>query len=170
MLSHHFSLFSLAKYAEESCSVLISSVFERCHHEVSPTPYVKNCHFDVCSCSSGKDCLCSSIANYATACAMKNVVVQWRAPDFCCKCNTPKSYLFSFSQKNFLAILNGKQNTIVTLKIFLVRISHSLLLTTRQAYSRFSEVLSMHILNISRTDILQPLWHLAQCLKNCLGD
>lgn len=73
----------LAKYAEESCSVLISSVFERCHHEVSPTPYVKNCHFDVCSCSSGKDCLCSSIANYATACAMKNVVVQWRAPDFC---------------------------------------------------------------------------------------
>uniref|UniRef100_A0A8C2U1F5 von Willebrand factor n=1 Tax=Coturnix japonica TaxID=93934 RepID=A0A8C2U1F5_COTJA len=73
----------LAKYAKESCSVLISSVFEPCHHEVSPTPYVKNCQFDVCSCSSGKDCLCSSITNYATACARKNVVVRWRAPDFC---------------------------------------------------------------------------------------
>ncbi|NXC45571.1 VWF factor, partial [Penelope pileata] len=73
----------LAKYAEESCSVLMSSVFEPCHHEVSPTPYVKNCHFDVCSCSNGKDCLCSAITSYATACARKNVLVRWREPDFC---------------------------------------------------------------------------------------
>ncbi|XP_040421957.1 von Willebrand factor isoform X2 [Cygnus olor] len=73
----------LAKYAEESCSVLMSSVFEPCHREVSPIPYVKNCHFDVCSCSNGKDCLCSAIANYATACARKNVLVQWREPNLC---------------------------------------------------------------------------------------
>ncbi|XP_039919391.1 von Willebrand factor isoform X2 [Hirundo rustica] len=73
----------LAKYAEDSCSVLMSPAFEPCHHEVSPTPYVKNCRFDVCSCSSGKDCLCSAIANYAAACARKNILVQWRQPDFC---------------------------------------------------------------------------------------
>uniref|UniRef100_A0A8C3PPM6 von Willebrand factor n=1 Tax=Calidris pygmaea TaxID=425635 RepID=A0A8C3PPM6_9CHAR len=73
----------LAKYAEDSCSILLSSAFEPCHHEVSPTPYVKNCRFDVCSCSNGKDCLCSAIANYAAACARKKVLVQWRQPDFC---------------------------------------------------------------------------------------
>ncbi|GAB0177349.1 von Willebrand factor [Grus japonensis] len=75
----------LAKYAEDSCSILMSSAFEPCHHEVSPTPYVKNCRFDVCSCSNGKDCLCSAIANYAAACARKSVLVQWREPDFCRK-------------------------------------------------------------------------------------
>ncbi|KAM4902021.1 von Willebrand factor [Sylvia borin] len=73
----------LAKYAEDSCSLLMSPAFESCHHEVSPTPYVKNCRFDVCSCSSGKDCLCSAIANYAAACARKSILVQWRQPDFC---------------------------------------------------------------------------------------
>ncbi|XP_041282783.1 von Willebrand factor [Onychostruthus taczanowskii] len=73
----------LAKYAEDSCSVLMSPAFEPCHHEVSPTPYVKNCRFDVCSCSSGKDCLCSAIANYAAACARKSILVEWRQPDFC---------------------------------------------------------------------------------------
>uniref|UniRef100_A0A8U7MC19 von Willebrand factor n=1 Tax=Corvus moneduloides TaxID=1196302 RepID=A0A8U7MC19_CORMO len=73
----------LAKYAEDSCSVLLSPAFEPCHHEVSPTPYVKNCRFDVCSCSSGKDCLCSAIANYAAACARKSILVPWRQPDFC---------------------------------------------------------------------------------------
>ncbi|XP_032850933.2 von Willebrand factor isoform X2 [Tyto alba] len=73
----------LARYAEESCSILMTSAFEPCHHEVSPAPYVKNCRFDVCSCSNGKDCLCSAIANYAAACARKSVLVQWRGPDFC---------------------------------------------------------------------------------------
>ncbi|KAM6093690.1 von Willebrand factor [Chlamydotis macqueenii] len=73
----------LAKYAEDSCSILMSSAFEPCHHEVSPTPYVKNCRFDVCSCSNGKDCLCSAIANYAAACARRSVLVQWREPGFC---------------------------------------------------------------------------------------
>ncbi|KFP30561.1 von Willebrand factor, partial [Colius striatus] len=67
----------------ESCSILMTSAFEPCHHEVSPTPYVKNCRFDVCSCSNGKDCLCSAIANYAAACARRNVLVPWREPDFC---------------------------------------------------------------------------------------
>lgn len=100
-------LFS-AKYAEDSCSILMSSAFEPCHHEVSPNPYVKNCRFDVCSCSNGKDCLCSAIANYAAACARKSVLVQWREPDFCRKWNAPKTQAFSLSQRNFLAVSDEK--------------------------------------------------------------
>ncbi|XP_060109795.1 von Willebrand factor [Heteronotia binoei] len=73
----------LAKYAENSCSVLISPLFEPCHHEVSPSPYFKNCRYDVCSCSDGKDCLCAALSAYAVACARKGVLVDWRQPDFC---------------------------------------------------------------------------------------
>lgn len=97
----HVISFFLAKYAEESCSLLMAPAFEPCHHAVSPTPYVKNCRFDVCSCSSGKDCLCSAIANYAAACARKSILVQWRQPDFCCKCNGCQTLILSSSWRNF---------------------------------------------------------------------
>ncbi|XP_051818879.1 von Willebrand factor [Antechinus flavipes] len=73
----------LTKYAEESCSLLTSSKFEPCHPVISPTPYLKNCHYDVCSCSSGKDCLCSAVASYASACARKGIMIEWREPGFC---------------------------------------------------------------------------------------
>ncbi|XP_063164440.1 von Willebrand factor [Candoia aspera] len=73
----------LAKYADGSCSVLLSPLFEPCHHEVSPSPYLKNCRYDVCSCSDGKDCLCSAVSAYAMACARKGVVIDWRQPEFC---------------------------------------------------------------------------------------
>ncbi|XP_062990456.1 von Willebrand factor isoform X2 [Elgaria multicarinata webbii] len=73
----------LAKYAEASCAVLLSPLFEPCHHKVSPSPYLKNCHYDVCSCSSGKDCLCSAVSAYAMACARTGVLINWRQPDFC---------------------------------------------------------------------------------------
>ncbi|XP_043943406.1 von Willebrand factor [Protopterus annectens] len=72
-----------ARYAEDVCSVVMSSEFEVCHHEVNPGPYLKNCRYDVCACSDSKECLCSSISTYAMACARKGVVVNWRTPDFC---------------------------------------------------------------------------------------
>uniref|UniRef100_A0A8D0LCC8 von Willebrand factor n=1 Tax=Sphenodon punctatus TaxID=8508 RepID=A0A8D0LCC8_SPHPU len=72
-----------AKYAEDACSILMSTIFEPCHHEVSPSPYLKNCRYDVCSCSDGKDCLCSTVATYAATCAQKGVLIKWREPDFC---------------------------------------------------------------------------------------
>ncbi|XP_074859171.1 von Willebrand factor isoform X2 [Carettochelys insculpta] len=72
-----------AKYAGDSCAILMSSVFEPCHHEVSPSPYLKNCRYDVCSCSDGKDCLCAAVSTYATACARKGILIEWREPDFC---------------------------------------------------------------------------------------
>ncbi|MGH0135907.1 UNVERIFIED_CONTAM: hypothetical protein FKN15_060350 [Acipenser sinensis] len=70
------------RYAE-ACSVLTSPEFEPCHYEVNPAPFVKNCRYDVCSCSDGKECLCSAVSSYATACARKGVLINWRTPDFC---------------------------------------------------------------------------------------
>ncbi|XP_039730048.1 von Willebrand factor isoform X2 [Pteropus medius] len=73
----------LTKFAEEACALLTSSKFEACHHAVAPLPYLQNCHYDVCSCSNGRDCLCNAVANYAAACARKGVHVAWREPSFC---------------------------------------------------------------------------------------
>lgn len=75
-----------AKFAEEACALLTSPKFEACHHAVAPLPYLQNCHYDVCSCSDGKDCLCNAVANYAAACARKGVHVAWREPSFCGGC------------------------------------------------------------------------------------
>ncbi|XP_062838063.1 von Willebrand factor [Anolis carolinensis] len=73
----------LAKFAENSCSLLLSLLFQPCHDKVDPSPYIKNCHFDVCSCSDGKDCLCAAVSTYALACARRNVLINWRKLDFC---------------------------------------------------------------------------------------
>uniref|UniRef100_A0A8C8XT74 von Willebrand factor n=5 Tax=Panthera TaxID=9688 RepID=A0A8C8XT74_PANLE len=73
----------LTRFAEQSCALLTSSKFEACHRVVSPLPYVQNCRYDVCSCSDGKDCLCSAVANYAAACARRGVHIGWREPSFC---------------------------------------------------------------------------------------
>ncbi|XP_012879050.1 PREDICTED: von Willebrand factor [Dipodomys ordii] len=73
----------LARFAEEACGVLMSSVFEACHPAISPRPYVRNCQYDVCACSDGHECLCASVASYAQACARRGVVIPWRQPGFC---------------------------------------------------------------------------------------
>uniref|UniRef100_H3AU93 von Willebrand factor n=1 Tax=Latimeria chalumnae TaxID=7897 RepID=H3AU93_LATCH len=82
-----------ARYAEELCSVLMSAEFEPCHHEVNPAPYVKNCRYDVCACSDGKECLCSAVSTYATACSRKGVLINWRTSNFCAmKCSKDQVY------------------------------------------------------------------------------
>lgn len=75
-----------ARYAEEACALLTSSKFEACHRAVGPLPYVQNCRYDVCSCSDGRDCLCSAVASYAAACARRGVHIGWREPGFCGGC------------------------------------------------------------------------------------
>lgn len=80
------SLSPTAKFAEEACALLTSSKFEACHHAVGPLPYLQNCHYDVCSCSDGRDCLCNAVANYAAACARRGVHIAWREPSFCGGC------------------------------------------------------------------------------------
>lgn len=69
--------------AEEACTVLLSIQFEPCHDEVNPAPFLRNCRFDVCSCTDGQECLCAAVASYAAACARKGVLVNWRSPKFC---------------------------------------------------------------------------------------
>lgn len=78
--------FPTAKFADQACAILTSPKFEACHSAVSPLPYLRNCRYDVCACSDGRDCLCDAVANYAAACARRGVHVGWREPSFCGKC------------------------------------------------------------------------------------
>uniref|UniRef100_A0A8C0KRV4 von Willebrand factor n=1 Tax=Canis lupus dingo TaxID=286419 RepID=A0A8C0KRV4_CANLU len=82
-----------ARFAEEACALLTSSKFEPCHRAVGPQPYVQNCRYDVCSCSDGRDCLCSAVANYAAACARRGVHIAWREPGFSLSCPQGQVYL-----------------------------------------------------------------------------
>ncbi|XP_053533763.1 von Willebrand factor [Ictalurus punctatus] len=70
-------------FAEESCAVMLSVRFEACHHKVNPSPYVKNCRYDVCSCADGHVCLCAAVSSYAAACAAQGVVIDWRGEGYC---------------------------------------------------------------------------------------
>ncbi|KAM4037233.1 von Willebrand factor [Anomaloglossus baeobatrachus] len=82
-----------ARYAEEVCSTLMEYTFQPCHSEVNPLPYLKNCRYDVCSCSNGKECMCSAISTYAMACSRKGVLIEWRSPEFCSiRCSEGKIY------------------------------------------------------------------------------
>ncbi|XP_018418206.1 PREDICTED: von Willebrand factor [Nanorana parkeri] len=72
-----------ARFAEDVCSALMDSIFQPCHNEVDPLPYLKNCRYDVCACSNGKECLCSAFSSYASACSRKGVLIEWRTPEFC---------------------------------------------------------------------------------------
>uniref|UniRef100_A0A8C6E4J9 von Willebrand factor n=1 Tax=Moschus moschiferus TaxID=68415 RepID=A0A8C6E4J9_MOSMO len=73
----------LTKFADQACAILTSPKFEGCHSAVGPLPYLRNCRYDVCACSDGRDCLCDAVANYAAACARRGVHVGWREPSFC---------------------------------------------------------------------------------------
>ncbi|KAF7699418.1 hypothetical protein HF521_004160 [Silurus meridionalis] len=70
-------------FAEESCAVMLSVHFEACHHKVNPSPYVKNCRYDVCSCADGPECLCAAVSSYAAACAARGVLIDWRGQGNC---------------------------------------------------------------------------------------
>ncbi|KAM9313180.1 von Willebrand factor [Gastrophryne carolinensis] len=72
-----------ARFAEDVCSGLMDLTFQPCHSEVNPLPYLKNCRYDVCACSNGKECLCSAFSSYASACSRRGVLIEWRTPEFC---------------------------------------------------------------------------------------
>uniref|UniRef100_A0A8C5MCI6 von Willebrand factor n=1 Tax=Leptobrachium leishanense TaxID=445787 RepID=A0A8C5MCI6_9ANUR len=81
------------RYAEDVCSLIMTSTFEPCHAAVNPAPYLKNCRYDVCSCSDGKECMCSAFSTYAIACTRKGIIIDWRTPEFCAiKCTEGKIY------------------------------------------------------------------------------
>nr|DBA25392.1 TPA: hypothetical protein GDO54_012926 [Pyxicephalus adspersus] len=71
------------QFAEEVCAVISSSVFQICHDVVEWEPFHQLCLFDVCGCSSSKDCLCSAVSAYARQCAQEGSAVHWRNETFC---------------------------------------------------------------------------------------
>ncbi|XP_063784571.1 von Willebrand factor isoform X2 [Pseudophryne corroboree] len=82
-----------ARYADEVCLGLMDNLFRPCHNEVNPLPYLKNCRYDVCACSNGKECMCAAFSTYAAACSRKGILIDWRTPEFCSiRCSEGKIY------------------------------------------------------------------------------
>ena len=74
------------------CNVLRGSEFSACHDVVSPDPYIADCIYDYCRCSSNQSqvCFCDSLENYAKACAANRIVLNnWRAL-YCRKLQTSR--------------------------------------------------------------------------------
>ncbi|KAK1784997.1 hypothetical protein P4O66_018435, partial [Electrophorus voltai] len=82
------------RFAEEACEVLLSVKFEPCHREVNPSPFVKNCRYDVCSCSDGHKCLCDTVSTYATACSSRGVLINWRGQGYCAELSCPGGQVY----------------------------------------------------------------------------
>lgn len=72
-------------WSQRKCEILKSHVFKSCHGEVAVDLYLKRCIFDTCACDQGGDCecLCTAVAAYAHACAMRGIPIKWRTPDIC---------------------------------------------------------------------------------------
>ncbi|KAK3857259.1 hypothetical protein Pcinc_036476, partial [Petrolisthes cinctipes] len=66
--------------AEKLCAKLKSNLFARCHLEVDPEPYYRDCLYDMCSCETKLDgCLCPQLAAYSKECTRKGIIIDWRA-------------------------------------------------------------------------------------------
>ena len=62
---------------------MMSEVFRPCHFLVNPGPFHKFCRYDVCACVDGEECLCSALSSYATMCAARGVMLEWRSAALC---------------------------------------------------------------------------------------
>lgn len=100
------------KWAQNKCGILKSDVFAPCHYEVPVDKYLKRCTYDACACDQGGDCecLCTALAAYEYACAMKGVPIKWRTPDLC------RNYIFIY----FILLYNVEyMNLLLILLIFI---------------------------------------------------
>uniref|UniRef100_H2YMM4 von Willebrand factor n=1 Tax=Ciona savignyi TaxID=51511 RepID=H2YMM4_CIOSA len=72
-------------WAQRSCNILQSEIFQPCHALVDVTWYYSNCRFDACGCDGGADCecFCVAVAAYARACAEAGRPIKWRSPNVC---------------------------------------------------------------------------------------
>uniref|UniRef100_A0A8C8TC51 von Willebrand factor n=1 Tax=Peromyscus maniculatus bairdii TaxID=230844 RepID=A0A8C8TC51_PERMB len=60
----------------EQCQLLKSaSVFARCHPLVDPEPFVALCEKTLCTCTTGPECACPTLLEYARACAQEGMVL-----------------------------------------------------------------------------------------------
>ncbi|XP_072175733.1 uncharacterized protein [Diadema setosum] len=66
--------------AEEDCFKLYDdAAFAACRQYVDPEVYYESCRSDVCNCETGDSCKCEIFAMYASQCAQKGVVIDWRS-------------------------------------------------------------------------------------------
>ncbi|XP_071496125.1 uncharacterized protein [Diadema antillarum] len=66
--------------AEEDCFKLYDDpAFAACRQYVDPEAYYESCRSDVCNCETGTSCKCEIFAMYASQCAQKGVVIDWRS-------------------------------------------------------------------------------------------
>ncbi|XP_056137639.1 von Willebrand factor isoform X2 [Lampris incognitus] len=81
------------RFAKEACSALMSEAFSPCHFLVNPGPFQRFCHYDVCACVDGEECLCSALSSYVAACSARGVLLNWRSPSLCeLRCTGGQSY------------------------------------------------------------------------------
>uniref|UniRef100_H2Z9B9 VWFD domain-containing protein n=1 Tax=Ciona savignyi TaxID=51511 RepID=H2Z9B9_CIOSA len=69
--------------ANELCDVIKSDVFKACHPVVDYARNYAMCRSDVCGCTSGQSCTCSSLSDYARKCQEKGVTIDWRSNSTC---------------------------------------------------------------------------------------
>nr|XP_020826519.1 mucin-5AC [Phascolarctos cinereus] len=59
------------------CKLIMSKVFEACHHVIPPEPYFEGCVYDQCHIPEGR-VWCSGLELYASLCAAQGVCIEWR--------------------------------------------------------------------------------------------
>nr|XP_027809288.1 mucin-5AC [Marmota flaviventris] len=59
------------------CELILSKVFQPCHHVISPQSFYEGCVFDYCH-MTPLDVVCSGLQLYAALCASEGVCIDWR--------------------------------------------------------------------------------------------
>lgn len=73
-------------HAEKYCGVIAAKAgpFEKCHKQLDPAPFLKDCVFDACQYHGHFSAICDAIQTYASACQSQGVpVARWRRRNFC---------------------------------------------------------------------------------------
>ncbi|XP_019623677.1 PREDICTED: mucin-2-like isoform X2 [Branchiostoma belcheri] len=78
-IAHPCDIYSQLKAtAQAECGYLLQEPFTACHDVVDVNPFYQNCLFDFCASQTNTEQLCSTLSDYAMACASKGVVMDWR--------------------------------------------------------------------------------------------
>ncbi|XP_056621756.1 von Willebrand factor [Triplophysa dalaica] len=84
-----------AKDLMSQCEAMSSSgLFLRCAPLIDPAPFVSVCESDVCHCSTGDECVCQAMLEYARTCASRGVTLtNWHVQNQCSpKCPVGMEY------------------------------------------------------------------------------
>ena len=75
------------QHADQMCSKLEENVFSACSSVVDSSFFKTVCMNDVCASPLDQraDMVCAMLTRYSRQCALNNVILSWRAPNFCRK-------------------------------------------------------------------------------------